>query len=76
MVGYYSVDLAEKITRGLTENALSCRFNGDTIPIGYKINEDWKFKIDTETAPYVLEAFKKYEEDITMQEIADDLNAK
>ena len=76
MAEYYSAELAEKVIRGQTENALSCRFNGGTVPIGFKINEERKFEIDTETAPYVLEAFKKYEEGITMQEIADDLNAK
>ena len=76
MAEYYSAELAEKVIRGQTENALSCRFNGGTVPIGFKINKDRKFEIDTETAPYVLDAFKKYEEGITMQEIADDLNAK
>ena len=25
----YSADLAEKVSRGMTENALKCRFNGD-----------------------------------------------
>ena len=58
MAEYYSAELAEKVIRGQTENALSCRFNGGTIPIGYKINKDRKFEIDTETAPYVLSAFK------------------
>ena len=60
MAEYYSAELAEKVIRGQTENALSCRFNGGTIPIGYKINKDRKFEIDTETAPYVLSAFKSY----------------
>ena len=76
MAEYYSAELAEKVIRGQTENALSCRFNGGTIPIGYKINKDRKFEIDTETAPYVLSAFKMYEDGMTMQEIADDLNVK
>ena len=76
MAEYYSAELAEKVIRGQTENALSCRFNGGTIPIGYKINKDRKFEIDNETAPYVLSAFKMYEDGMTMQEIADDLNVK
>ena len=29
MAEYYSADLAEKVSRGMTENALKCRFNGD-----------------------------------------------
>ncbi len=46
MAEYYSVELAEKVTRGLTENALKCKFNGGTVPIGYVINKDQHFKID------------------------------
>ncbi len=76
MAEYYSAELAEKVIRGQTENALSCRFNSGTIPIGYKINKDRKFEIDNETAPYVLSAFKMYEDGMTMQEIADELNVK
>lgn len=76
MAEYYSAELAEKVIRGQTENALSCRFNGGTIPIGYKINKDRKFEIDSETAPCVLSAFKMYEDGMTMQEIADELNVK
>ena len=39
MAEYYSADLAEKVTRGMTENALKCRFNGGTVPFGYMIDE-------------------------------------
>ena len=34
---YYSADLAEKVTRGMTENALKCKFNGGSMPIGYEL---------------------------------------
>ena len=38
---YYSADLAEKVTRGLTENALKCRFNGGNgLPYGYTVDEE------------------------------------
>ncbi len=76
MAEYYSAELAEKVIRGQTENALQCRFNGGTIPIGYIINQDHRFEIDPKTAPFVLEAYKMYDEGRTMQEIADDLNVK
>ena len=36
---YYSADLSEKVIRGRKENALECKFNGGTIPIGYVIDE-------------------------------------
>lgn len=37
MAEYYSADLAEKVIRGLTENALKCKYNGGTLPIGYRV---------------------------------------
>lgn len=53
MAEYYSAELAEKVTRGLTENALKCKFNGGTIPIGYVINKERLFEIDPLKAPWV-----------------------
>ena len=35
---YYSADLSEKVVRGMTDNVLKCKFNGDTLPIGYVID--------------------------------------
>ncbi len=35
---YYSAELSEKVLRGLTENALKCKYNGGTLPIGYYID--------------------------------------
>lgn len=76
MAEYYSVELSEKVVRGLTENALKCKYNGGTLPIGYTIDENQFFQIDPVTAPAVLEAFKKYAKGATMQEITDELNIK
>ena len=76
MAEYYSAELAEKVTRGLTENALKCKYNGGTLPIGYKTDENRFYIIDPLTAPAVLDAFKHYAEGSTMQEITDELNLK
>ena len=73
---YYSADLAEKVTRGMTENALKCKFNGGSMPIGYVIDEEQHFQIDPLTAPFVLEAFKRYIEGVTMKELIDFFNEK
>ena len=73
---YYSADLAEKVTRGMTENALKCKFNGGSMPIGYVIDEEQHFQIDPLTAPFVLEAFKRYIEGATMKELIDFFNEK
>ena len=76
MAEYYSAELSEKVLRGLTENALKCKYNGGTVPIGYRIDDNQFFQPDSVTAPAVLEAFKKYAKGATMQEITDDLNIK
>lgn len=75
MAEYYSAELAEKVIRGQTENALSCRFNGGAIPIGYNIVNQ-HFVVNNETAPMVLKAYEMYEDGGTMQEIADYLNVR
>ena len=74
MAEYYSADLSEKVVRGMTENALKCKYNGGTMPLGYVIDEEQHFKIDPLKAPFVLEAFKQYEEGSTITEIRDWLN--
>ena len=71
---YYSADLSEKVVRGMTDNALKCKFNGGTLPIGYVIDSEQHFQIDPLTAPFVLEAFKRYDEGSTMTQIRDLLN--
>ena len=71
---YYSVDLSEKVVRGMTDNALKCMFNGGTLPMGYLIDADQRFQIDPVTAPFILEAFKQYDEGATMTQIRDSLN--
>ena len=71
---YYSVDLSEKVVRGMTDNALKCMFNGGTLPMGYVIDAEQHFQIDPVTAPYILDAFKRYDEGATMTQIRDWLN--
>ena len=73
---YYSADLSEKVIRGMTDNALKCKFNGGSLPIGYVIDDEQHFQIDPLTAPFVLEAFKRYDGGATMKEVRDVLNAK
>ena len=71
---YYSADLSEKVIRGMTDNALKCKFNGGTLPIGYTIDSEQHFQIDPLTAPFVLETFKRYDSGETISSIIDWLN--
>ncbi len=76
MAEYYSVELAEKINRGLTENALKCKYNGGSLALGYRIDSEQHYQIDPMTAPIVREIFESYKSGMTQQEIADSLNNK
>ena len=76
MAEYYSAELAEKVIRGHTENALKCKYNGGTPTFGYKIDEDRHYQLDPRTAPVVLKVFTMYDQGKTMKEIRDYLNSK
>lgn len=74
MAEYYSAELAEKVIRGHTENALKCKYNGGTPTFGYTIDSERHYQIDPRTAPVVLEMFTRYDNGATMKEIRDYLN--
>ena len=76
MAEWYSEDLKEKVVRGLKVNAEKCKWNGGTVPIGYIVDEEQHLQPNTETAPFVLETFKMYDEGRTVTEIRDYLNGK
>ena len=74
MAEYYSAELSEKVLRGHHENALKCRYNGGTLPIGFSVDKDQNYHIDPITSPYIVEAFTMYDEGRTMKEIVAVLN--
>ena len=76
MAEYYSRDLKRKVLRGLTVNAEKCLWNGGTLPIGYVVDEEQHLQLNPLTAPYVLEAFKKYDKGSTITEIQSYLSNK
>lgn len=77
---YYSAELAQKVKRGMKSNAEKGLYNGGYVFLGYKIeqneNKQKKFVIDENTAYIVRDIFNMYNNDHTMQEIADYLNSK
>ena len=60
MAEYYSANLSQNIKRGMTENALQCKFNGSGCPLGYKITPDKHFELDEMGAKIVKEVFTLY----------------
>lgn len=75
MAEYYSLELSQKITRGMRESAIKGNCLGGQIPLGYKI-ENKKYVIDPLTAPLVVEAFARYGDGETAASICSDFNAR
>lgn len=76
MAEYYSVELSQKVRRGMKINAEKCLYNGGSIPLGLTVDKDKKYQIDTNTAPVIKEIFNMYINGKTMVEIQRYLNSK
>ncbi len=74
MAEYYSVELAQKITRGMQINAQKCLSNGSNPGLGYKVNKDRTFSVDEEEAQVVREIFERYAAGDVVADIIRDLN--
>lgn len=73
---YYSADLAEKVIRGMKENALKCKFNGGNLTLGYIADENQYIQVDPFYVPVVLDIFTMYNKGYTIKEILDYLKEK
>lgn len=73
---YFSVELAAKVCRGMSQNAIDGKWNGGKITFGYKLSPEKKVEIDEEEAAVVKHIFKTYlTRDITMPELSKELNS-
>ena len=73
---YYSADLAEKVLRGMTENALKCKYNGGYLTLGYYADDEQYIHVDPLYVPVILDIFTMYDEGANIKEIRDYLNGK
>lgn len=76
MAEHFSVDLSQKVTCGMKENALKCRHNGGIPALGYTVDKDLYYHVDEAAASIVRDIFNKYDRGIPMKEIAAELNAR
>ena len=76
MAEYYSVELAQKINRGMSLNAEKCLSNGSNPGLGYKVNKDRTFSVDEEEAAIVREIYERYASGETKAEIVKDLQRR
>jgi len=76
MAEYYSLELSQKIRRGMNINAQKCLSNGSNPGLGYYVDSERRFHIDNETAPIVRDIFEMYANGKTVTEIVKYLNDK
>lgn len=76
MAEYYSANLSQNIKRGMTENALQCKYNGSGCPLGFRITPDKHFEIDEVGAKVVKEIFDMYASGKNSADIINYCNAK
>lgn len=73
---YYIKELAQKTSRGMTENAIKGKFNGGNVTYGYIIDKNKNFRLNPVTAPIVEEIFNRYANGEKIQDIIVDLSGK
>ena len=75
MAEYYSLELSQKVRRGMNETARKGNNTGGPTPLGYRI-ENKRLQIDPLTAPLVEEAFRRYADGETVADICESFNAR
>lgn len=60
MAEYYSAELAQKVKRGMTENALAGRWASGRVPLGYCVDQEKKLHLDPAAAPIIKQIFTRY----------------
>ena len=71
---YYSLELGQKIKRGLRESAYKCQATGIR-PFGYQVNEDKTFSVHLEEAVIVKKVFQDFLAGSSIAQIAREINA-
>ena len=75
MAEYYSVELSQKIRRGMDINAEKYLSTGGNVALGFYVDDKKRFQIDPNTAPVVKRIFEMYASGHSMADIIRYLNA-
>lgn len=70
---YYSKELAQKITRGMEDNARRCKVNG-LLPLGYVRGQDGRYAVSEPEAAVVQEIYRRVRAGEPIVRIYQDLN--
>lgn len=76
MAEYYSVELSQKIRRGMDINAEKCLSTGGNVALGFCVDEAKHIQIDPSTAPVVVKIFEMYASGSSMADIIRYLNGQ
>ena len=71
---YYSAELSQKVTRGMTDNLLEKKWTGGLVPLGYRTKKDGTLAIDPAGAAAVTASYKQFIAGKTVPQIIDYLN--
>ena len=72
---FYSLELSQKIKKGMDKNGEQCLCTGGNIALGFKVNQFRQFEVDSNTAPIVKTIFEMYANGKTVAEITKYLNS-
>ena len=72
---WYSRQLSENVTRGMTDNAMKCLYNGTRL-LGYVRGSDGRYALHPDEAAVVRSIFDRYCSGFSAARIAADLNAR
>lgn len=75
MAEYYSAELSQKVKRGMGINASKHLYTGGSVPLGFRIDKDKRYKVDEDSASTVKRIFNMYVGGSTMADITKYLNA-
>lgn len=76
MAEYYSAELAQKVRRGMTDNALKGKMNGTPTPLGYDKTNNNSLIINKHEAKIVERIFEMYLKGHSIPSICSFLNSK
>ena len=72
---WYSRQLSENVTRGMTDNATKCLYNGTRV-LGYVRGSDGRYAIQPDEAGVIRHIFNQYVSGLSAARICADLNAR
>ena len=76
MAEYYSVELSQKVKRGMTENALKGKMNGSAVPLGYDLTDTHHLAVNVHEAKAVRLIYDLYLKQHSIAKISDILHSK